>query len=199
MALFPSPCPLMLDISPAAPGSTAQQCSTAPALGTMCTPVPSFTLLERGAPSWCSLWEGGKEPREGPGPAGESDEPPWGHWVLRGRAGRSRDAPERKQDPVETPWMLSGTCRREQIVLVTAIFWLSWLITAPAWPDGPLSFVASLPSVRGVWLTGKRLSAPLVPKGGRLKSLKGEESHCIYCPLVLFARIQMPLDAFLHK
>lgn len=48
-------------------------------------------------------------------------------------------------------------------------------------------------------LAGERLSAPLIPKGGRLKSLKGEESHCICFPSVLFARIQMPLDAFLHK
>lgn len=48
-------------------------------------------------------------------------------------------------------------------------------------------------------LAGERLTAPPVPKGGMHKSLKGEETHCIYCPLVLFARIQMPLDAFLRK
>lgn len=57
----------------------------------------------------------------------------------------------------------------------------------------------SRPSARGLSLAGERLSAPRLPKGGRLKSLKGEESGSIYCPPGHFARIQMPLDAFLRK
>lgn len=143
-ALLCSLCPLMPHIPLAAHGSTTQQRSTVPDLGMVCTPVPSFTILGRGPPSWHLPWESGKEPREGAGPTGESDEPPWGHWVLRGRAGHSWDAPERQQDRAGTPWMLLGMCHRQQILLVTAIFWLSLLITAPAWP---LSFVATLPSV----------------------------------------------------
>lgn len=50
----------------------------------------------------------------------------------------------------------------------------SSLITAPAWPERPR------PSAPGALLAGESLPAPPAPKGGRLKSLKGEESRCIY-------------------
>lgn len=144
-------------------------------------PSALFHTRSEGSTKLAFPLEKGKEPREGAEPSGEAVNHPGG----TGSQGQdSRCSREREQDPVETPWMLSGASHRQKILLGEASACLSLLITAPTWPGRPLSLAVSLPSVRRVLLAGKRFLALPVPIAERLTFLKGEESHCIYYPFI---------------